>query len=275
MTDTSDRVAVVVLALDEAERILPTLTALTAVGVEALVVDGGSTDGTPEVVRSAGHECVTRTFDGFSAQRNWAMVRSTKEYVLFVDADEVVTPELWRDVLAAVEMDCDAGWIPTLDYFAGRWMLHGGWYPQPHLRLLKRTSVRFEGDVHEEARFLVEDPRIATLDHPLVHRSHITLSHYLRKLDRYTEIEAGSRTGSPWLLVGRGCTEGIAVLVHRLVVRQGWRDGPQGVVGAVSYAFYRFTIWAKAATATSVMDDTTAEAQRVWRRGGRIRPHGR
>ncbi len=257
-------VGVVILALNEAARLPATLAAVGACGVTALVVDGGSTDGTQELVRKAGHQVVERPFDGFASQRNAALKLAGTPYVLFVDADEILTSGLWADVQAAVAGGCDAAWIPTLDHFAGRWMLHGGWYPQPHLRLLRTSRTTYEGAVHERVRFLVDDPQVVRLTHPLIHLSHLTVSHYLQKLDRYTEIEAAGRPGSPWLLVGRGCAEAIAVIVQRLVLRRAWRDGPQGVVGAVSYAFYRFTVWGKAASSSAASPPDVHEAERLW-----------
>lgn len=256
----------VILALNEVERISSTLAAVSELGVTALVMDGGSTDGTQDLVRSAGHQVVERTFDGFAAQRNAAMKEVRTRFVLFVDADEILTADLWAEVAVVVDKGCDAAWVPTLDYFAGRWMLHGGWYPQAHLRLLRIGCATYEGVVHEEVRFIAAAPRVTTLVHPLIHVSHLTLSHYLRKLDRYTEIESTARHGSPWLMLGRGVLEAAAVIIQRLLLRRGWRDGPQGVVGAVSYAFYRFTIWAKAATASTAGDPDVQEAQRAWAR---------
>jgi len=259
-------VTVVILALDEAARISPTLAAIRACGAMALVVDGGSRDGTQDLVRAAGHQVVERTFDSFASQRNAAMALVQTPFVLFVDADEILTTHLWKEVAEAIEAGCDAAWVPTMDYFAGRWMLHGGWYPQPHLRLLRVGCSTYEGAVHEAVRFLSDAPTVVTLVHPLFHLSHLTLSHYLRKLDRYTEIEAASRSGPPWLMLGRGCLEAAAVIVQRLILRRGWKDGPQGVVGAVSYAFYRFTIWGKAATASTAQEPDVEEAERLWGR---------
>lgn len=265
-------VTVVVLALNEEARIEPALRAARGVGYAVLVVDGGSSDRTIEVARSAGCEVQERPFDTFSRQRNWAMDQVRTSYVLFVDADELVHPALAHEIARAVEDEVDAAWVPTFDYFAGRWMLHGGWYPQPHLRLLRRRVARFEGAVHERVRFVTPRPEVVRLTQPLLHRSHLTVSHYLQKLDRYTEIEAREVRGRPGVLVLRGLAEAAAVLVRRLLVESGWRDGAHGVVGAGLYATYRFSIYAKAATSTPVEPDTTDAALARLRsrvRGGR------
>jgi glycosyltransferase involved in cell wall biosynthesis len=256
---------VVVLARDEAERIGPTLHAARDAGFPVTVVDGGSTDGTVAAAHAAGCVVHSRAFDDFASQRNWALDVVEEDYVLFVDADEIIVPELADDVRAAVGAGVDAAWIPTLDYFAGRWMLHGGWYPQPHLRLVRRGTARFVGAVHEELRFTGATPHVTALVHPLLHRSHLSLGHYLRKLDRYTEVEATTRRGRPSVLLARGIGEGVAVLGDRLVRRSAWRDGVPGVIGALAYAFYRFAIHAKAATAGAREPDDPQTAMRRWR----------
>ncbi|MEA3075338.1 MAG: N-acetylglucosaminyl-diphospho-decaprenol L-rhamnosyltransferase [Actinomycetota bacterium] len=252
-------VTVVVLALDEEARIEPTLRAALDAGFAVLVVDGGSTDATVAMAERSGATVTSRPFDGFAEQRNWALDQVTTPYALFVDADELLHPELVTEIAAAVGDGVDGAWIPTLDYFAGRWMTHGGWYPQPHVRLLRRGAARFEGSVHEAVRF-AGSANVVRLEQPLLHRSHLTVGDYLRKLDRYTTIEAREKHGRPSRLLARGVAEAVAVLARRLVVQSGWRDGLHGIVGAVLYATYRFTIYAKAATATPVDEDTPEAA---------------
>lgn len=249
-------VTVVVLALDEESRIEPTLRAARSAGYQVLVVDGGSADQTVELAERAGCAVRVRPFDGFAEQRNWALGVVQTPYVLFIDADELLHPALAREVNAAVAQGVDGGWIPTLDYFAGRWLLHGGWYPQPHLRLLRRSVASFERSVHERVRFNASNPKVLRLHEPLLHRSHLTVSDYLRKLDRYTTIEAQAVTGRPSHLLLRGSLEAGLVLVRRLLVQAGWRDGVHGFVGAALYSMYRFSIYAKAATATPIEADT-------------------
>ncbi|HUP85612.1 MAG TPA: glycosyltransferase [Acidimicrobiales bacterium] len=252
-------VTVVVLALDEESAIAPTLAAARTAGFDVLVVDGGSTDGTVPLAERHGCQVVVRPFTTFSEQRNWALAQVSTAYVLFVDADELLHPALAGAVRGAVDDAVDGAWVPTLDYFAGRWMTHGGWYPQPHLRLLRREVAQFEGEVHERVRFLIRRPKVVRLDEPLLHRSHLSVGHYLRKLDRYTSIEADRLRGTGNRLVARGSAEAAAVLVRRLLLQRGWRDGFHGVVGAGLYAAYRFTMYAKAAT-REPLDLETPEA---------------
>jgi glycosyltransferase involved in cell wall biosynthesis len=257
----------VVIATDEAARIGPTLAALREVELPIVMVDGGSKDDTVAMAEAAGATVMTRPFDNFAAQRNWALDHVTSAYVLFVDADEIVTPELADEVRIAVNAGADAASVPTLDYFAGRWMVHGAWFPQRHIRLIRVGKARFAQDVHEALQ-LPPTASVAELNAPLLHVSHVRLSDYLQKLDRYTEIEARALHGRPTVLLLRGTAQFVMVLGHRLVLRGGWRDGVHGWVGAMNYAFYRFTIFAKAATAIP-RDDVSVDAARLRWRGRR------
>lgn len=252
-------VTVIVIALDEEARIEPTLEAARTNGFRVLVVDGGSSDNTASIARDRGCDVLVRPFTSFAEQRNWALTQAPTSHALFVDADELVHPALADAVRSAIQDGVDGAWIPTLDYFAGRWMLHGGWFPQPHLRLLRCDVARFEGAVHEMVAFGVGRPYVVRLSEPLLHRSHLTVSHYLRKLDRYTTIEAERLRGGRRRLLARGILEASAVVFRRMVLQSGWRDGVHGFIGAGLYATYRFSIYAKAATQDAV-DAPTPDA---------------
>lgn len=260
------RCTVVMLAQDEAQRMVAPLGALREHGFEVLVVDGGSTDATVAVAERHGARVLHRPFDGMSAQLNWAMAQLTCEYVLVVDADEIMSPELAAEVRAAIAQGVDGAWVPNIDYFAGRWLAH---YPQRHLRLLRRDAGHFEQQVHQQFIFTRPDPTVVVLSGPLAHPSHLDVSGFIAKLNRYTDRELRTdvaRHGSPRLLAGRAAAEGIAAFLCWYVVRGGWRDGRHGFIHAVYLGVYRFTLWAKAATVGPSEPPTAEAAMAAWRR---------
>jgi glycosyltransferase involved in cell wall biosynthesis len=253
------------LAQNEAGRIGDPLHAALSSGFDVVVIDGGSTDNTVSLARDAGAVVLHRPFDNMSAQLNWGVEQLATEYVLVVDADEVMSPELIASARDAIAHDVDGAWVENIDYFAGRWLAH---YPQWHLRLFRRGSGTFENEVHQRYSFALPAPRVVELDGPLAHPSHLSVSGFLTKLNRYTDGEQRadlSVTHPTPKLAWRGGVEAVAMFVRWYVVKRGWRDGAHGFVHSVYLAMYRFTLWAKAATAEPLEPPTSDAAFAAWR----------
>ena len=216
---------------------------------EWIVVDSGSTDATCDIAREFG-ATVLRTADwpGFGAQKNRALALARGRWVLSIDADERVTPELAASILAAIAASKTAA-IPAVGFaisrlsnFCGQWMRHGDWSPDRVLRLFRRDAGRFSNDlVHE--RLIVDGPT-ARLTGTLLHDSMPTLESALDKMNRYS-------TGRAQDKVRAGQTGGLATAVsHALwaflrcfVLKRGCLDGRLGFVLAVYVAegtYYRY-----------------------------------
>jgi len=260
---------VLMLAQDEESRIGRPLRALRDHGFPALVVDGGSVDGTVELACSLGAQVEHRPFDNMSNQLNWGLTRIATEYVLVVDADETMSPELASEVRDAIAARVDAAQVPNIDYFAGRWLAH---YPQHHLRFFRRDAGHFENEVHQRFVFDIADPKVVTLDAPLAHVSHLDVHGFLDKLNRYTESEQNrdlAPRGSPRWLAARGVAEGAAAFAKWYLMKGGWRDGRQGFVHCAYLGVYRFTLWAKAATIAPDESNEPEAGFAAWRRSRR------
>jgi len=256
---------VVMVAQNEELRIVPTLEAIVRNGFPVIVVDGGSHDSTVELATGFGATVLHRPYDNTSAQQNWAVEHATSDYVLFIDADEIMSDELAADVRRAIADGVDGAWIHSIDYFAGRWLAH---YPQRHLRLYRRGIGRFENDVHQRFVFDRADPVVVDLRGPLAHPSHLEVRGFIDKLNRYTEREQPRDLGvsrPSGRLVWRAVFEGGASFVRWYVLRGGWRDGRHGFIHSAYLGMYRFTLWAKAATANPVEPPTSEAAFAAWR----------
>jgi len=240
--DAYPSLTVVVLALNEATDIAGCVRSVT-IGQEILLLDSGSTDGTVEQAQAA-VRCVPlrvacHPFRNYSAQRNVALGLVTTDWVLFLDADERLTPALEAEVADVLRRpDADAYWIPRRNILLGRWMRHTGWYPDEQLRLLRREAVQYDEarPVHEVAEVRGATGHLAS---PLIHINYRSLAEFARQQQRYAAYEAEqlARSGPVWrrALIGQPIRE----FIRRYVHLHGYRDGGHGLLFSLLLAYYR------------------------------------
>jgi glycosyltransferase involved in cell wall biosynthesis len=230
----------VVIARDEERMLGDCLASLAFADERLVVVDARTVDRTREIARLGRARVEERRFDSFAAQRNAALTLATGEWVLFVDADERVTPALRDEVLRTLATPGARGgyWIPRHNYLMGRVVRHAGWFPDYQLRLLERRAVRFDPlrPVHELA--LVDGP-VGYLSEPLVHFNYASLAEFVFKQERYCGLEADRwlvTYGRPRLraLVGQPVRE----FWSRYVRLEGYREGGLGLVLSALLAYY-------------------------------------
>lgn len=147
---------------------------------EIVLVDSGSTDRTVEIATKHGAKIFARRFQGFSDQKNFAEERASGEWVLNIDADERVTPELQQEIQHVLQRSADISgyFIPRLNLWLSHPMLHGGWYPDHALRLHRKGAGKWQGHSHEQ---LVVEGKTAVLTKPIVHKTIASMHDHLRK----------------------------------------------------------------------------------------------
>jgi glycosyltransferase involved in cell wall biosynthesis len=239
-------VSAVVITLNEEERLRACLESL-AWADELIVVDAESSDKTVQVAREFTDRVWIRPWPGFAAQKNFALEQARGDWILSVDADEEVSPELREEIESVVESrgeGADGYRVPRRNIFWGRWVRHGGLYPDWQLRLFRRGRGRFvDHAVHEsvEVRGIV-----GQLGAPLVHRSYHGVADFLARADRYSTLAAEAWIGSGrrarlfdlvWRPAGR--------FLGMYVARAGFLDGWRGFLLASLYAYYVFIRSAK------------------------------
>ena len=235
-----------VLARDESATIERCLTALAWADERLVVVDAATTDDTAVRAEMGGTRVITRPFSSFPDQRNAALDLARGTWVLFVDADEVVTPELAAEVRGAVQAagETVGFWIPRHNLICGRWVRHAGWHPDEQLRLLRRGRARYDERrlVHE----LVElDGPAGHLTQPFIHYNYANLAQFRRRQARYADLEALA-------LHRRGVRPRLRNFIlqplrefrRRYVTLGGYRDGLLGFQLAALLAWTTFsTYW--------------------------------
>lgn len=234
---------VALIALNAAAR-LPDCLAALGFADEVVLIDGGSTDATVEIARAHGARVVIeREWPGFGPQKNRALAQLSTDWILSLDTDEVVTPELAASIRAAIRAPgAEMYAVDRLSSFCGSWIHHSGWYPDWIPRLFRRGTARFSDDlVHER---LMYDGPAARLAGKLLHYSYEDFESVLRKLDAYSSAGAKQRRAAGQQGgFGKALGRGLWAFVRTYVLRRGFLDGRAGFMIAVFNAetvYYRF-----------------------------------
>ncbi len=237
--------SVLVTAYNEASN-LPLCLAGCTFADEIVVVDSGSTDGTPALASSHGARVLTHPYEGPAEQKNWALERVSHDWVLILDADERVTPQLQdeiRGVLGRTERR-DGYWLRRRSTFLGREIRGCGWSRDKVLRLFDRRRGRYAPRrVHEEVEI---EGSVGTLLNPLLHHPCPDLTTWLGKVERYARWGAeeawaqGRRAG--W---GEIACRPPLRFAKQYVLQQGFRDGVEGLLLCGFSAFGVFLKYAR------------------------------
>jgi glycosyltransferase involved in cell wall biosynthesis len=237
---------VITLTLNEEKNIVSCLETVRWAD-EILVIDSGSTDATVALARTFTDRVFTIAWEGYGAARNFALGQAAGDWILWLDADERVTPELAgeiREILRANPGEVNGYAIARRAYFLGRWIRHCGWYPGRVTRLFRKGKGRFnETRVHEHLHVEGRTPRTR---HDLLHLTDPDLQHYLHKFNRYTSLAAED-------MVAAGRRSSLADLLFRppfqfvkmYLLRRGFLDGVEGLILSVLSSAYVFTKYAK------------------------------
>ena len=240
--------SVVIITLNEEANLARTLGSVAALADEIVVIDSGSIDRSREVAESFHAKFFTEPWKGFAAQKNSALEKASGEWILSLDADEEVEPALAEEIRDVLSVDPSVAgfWVPRKNFFLGRWMKHGGFYPDRKLRLFRRGTGKFEERlVHEDMHL---DGATASLKNHLLHHAYPTLDSYIEHMNRYSSLGAQMATEkSP-----RGFSL-IDIVVrpkltffYNYALRLGFLDGREGLLLHAYHATYVSWKYAKA-----------------------------
>jgi glycosyltransferase involved in cell wall biosynthesis len=240
-----EKISVTIITKDEERNIRACLESVKWAD-EIVVVDNGSTDRTLAVCEEYGARTFLEDWKGYAGQKNSAVEKARNEWVLSLDADEQVSPELRREMEEnlAVKPSVDGYWIPRKNFFLGRWVRRCGWYPDLNLRLFRKSQGRFgERAVHERVDIHGET---LILTQPLIHQTYRTLADFLQRMDRYSSLAARemNREGRKFRLADVLLRPPFTFL-QMYLLRAGFLEGYDGLVLSVLYSFYTFAKYAK------------------------------
>ncbi len=242
----SDRIplSVIVCSFNEEQRLGDCLASV-AFADDLVVVDSFSTDATVEVAKRHGARVLQHEFWSQGAQSNWAMPQAAHDWVLIVDADERVTPELGAEIREILQRPaCDGYWVHRRNFFLGREIKHGTWAGDTVLRLFRRDKGRYV-EQHVHSRVQVN----GTEGHcrgSLLHYSYSCLEDYARKTQRFSRggaldaQKAGKRSGPGTMLI-----HGLGRFFKGYILKRGFLDGTEGLIIAAMEAEQGFLKYAK------------------------------
>lgn len=253
------QISATIITLNEERNIARAIDSLSCAD-EVLVVDSGSTDQTREIAVRHGARVLEEPWCGYAAQKNFAARCAAHDWILSLDADEQVTPELAAEILALknssskkISAAADGYSFPRLAQYLGRWIRHSGWYPDRKTRLYNRAKAEWIGDyVHESVRV---KGSVEELHGDLLHFTCNSLSEHLRTLDRYTTLAARELIEEERPVpLRRLALDPVWTMIRTYVLQRGYLDGPQGLAIAWMAALYTFLKYAKAMKALSNAD---------------------
>lgn len=240
------RVSAFMIAQNEAARIGPALDSLGWAD-EIVVVDGGSSDGTPDLARSRGAQVEIRPWPGdFGVQLRAALAETSGDWVFRLDADETVTSELATQIREAVARpDAPDGFrVRRRNFFLGRWIRHGGWWPDPQLRLVRRDRASIRGAPGHET--LHAEGRVGDLPGAITHDTHPTLAAAVSRVDRYSNHLAPDRARRRRIRGWHLFAHPAAAFGRKFFVQRGFLDGTHGFLVAAIHATVKLATYAKA-----------------------------
>ncbi len=240
----SKTLSVAMIAMNEEANLPRTLESVRWAD-EIVVVDSGSKDRTLEIAESFGAKTSYHAFGGHGEQKNVALDLCTCDWILLLDADEVLTPELQAEIRALLKGGPEFGayWIPRLNLYFGKWIRHGGFYPDHKLRLFRRGAARLSEGVGPHSTPQFEGKR-GTLKGDMLHYAYPTLDIYLEHMQRYSReiaqllYEHGRVSRSLPAFVWNALLNPAATFVYNYFFRLGFLDGREGLILHLNHSAY-------------------------------------
>ena len=184
-------ISVAIITYNEEKNIERCLQSIMGIADEIIIVDSFSTDNTLKIAEKFNAKTYSKEFLGYAEQKNLANQYCTHELILSLDADEVLSTELYRSIKNIKEnLDADAYELKRLTNYAGKWVKHCGWYPDKKIRLFKKSKAHWAGPKLHEILVLTNDAKIKLLDGDLLHYSFHSEEDHLKQIDKFTNISS-------------------------------------------------------------------------------------
>ena len=256
------KISVTIITFNEEGKIEGAIKSVLDIADEIIIVDSFSQDNTVNIAKKYPVKVYQKRWHDYADQRNFALEKASFTWILNIDADERVTPELKKEILDLKnkEPDCDGFSIPRLTYYLNRWIYHSGWYPDRKIRLFRKQMAKWEGRfIHER---LIFTGKVRKLKYPIHHFSYKNIEEHLSRINKYSSLSArklyenGKKARWYHFII-----HPFFRFIKSYILKLGFLDGFPGFVISVLNSYYIFTRYAK--------------LKEIWKKGEKIEtfPH--
>lgn len=242
-------VSVVIVTKNEEKNIREALQSIKDIA-ETIVVDAFSTDRTLDICREYTDKIYQAEWQGYAKQKQMAIEHAKGPWIFILDADERFTEPLWEEISNVVKKNgvYSGFYAPRKNFFLGKWIRYGGWWPDYTLRLFKKdVSYVEQREVHEK---VIVNGAVGYLKEPIEHYTYRSISDYIKKMENYSTLSAKeilriNPEPSYTSLMFKMLIRPVFTFLKMFLLKQGFRDGIHGFVLAVLYSSYTFLKYAK------------------------------
>lgn len=240
------KLSAVIITLNEAKNLPRCLDSIEKIADEIVVLDSLSTDNTKEICLERGVKFFEQKFAGYIKQKNDAAQKASNNWILNIDADEVLSEELQNSILEVKNQPKKDGYtLDRLTNYCGKWIRHCSWYPDKQLRLYDRTKGEFEGKyIHEKV--VIKSGKVGHLSGDMLHYSYTSIHQHIAQADKFTELTAleafenGKKVGILGILIKPGFK-----FFRNYIIKLGFLDGYYGYVVCKISAFATYLKYTK------------------------------
>ncbi len=238
------RISVVIITFNEERNIARCIDSVLPVADEIVVIDSYSTDRTRAICLDRGARFIEHAFEGFTAQKNFAMQQASFSHILSLDADEYLSPELLHSILnIKAGGNADGYSMNRLNNYGGKWIKSCGWYPDTKIRLWNKEKGDWQGGLIHETVVMKHGSSVSHLPGDLLHMAYCNPGDLISKIDQYATIYAREHAFKKKVSTPSILLKAIASFLKNYLLRGGIRDGYEGLLISTSNAngvFYKY-----------------------------------
>lgn len=242
-----EKISVVIITKNEEKNIARCIESVRDVADEIIVVDSFSSDATKHICNTYNVRFIEHAFEGHIQQKNWAMEQARYNCILSLDADEALSPQLQKEIIAIkAKWLYDGYMFNRLTNYCGAWIKHSGWYPDKKIRLFKKEKATWGGQNPHDIIVMAKNSTVQYVNHTILHYSFYSISQHLQQIDSFTTIASHEKykKGENVTVVKIIIAPLLKFLKH-YIIKAGFLDGFYGFVISMNSAHATFSKYVK------------------------------